>query len=138
MIYQYDLVIKNKSHINTLTRMEDTWVNAEEMNRLHASTFNKPTAEDLAFVKKHTFVKISNGYERFYVQITKVSSRYLFGMVSNELVNLREYNYGDIVKFKRNHVLVVRKPKEQLRNTKMMQQLFFRFGKSQSARAVIF
>lgn len=74
----------------------DTWINAQEAI---SDTFTAPSDEQLNNLREDSIVKISNGRERFFVKITRITKTYIIGIVSNELVCGSEYNVGDYVSF---------------------------------------
>lgn len=52
-------------------------------------------------------VKISNGFERFWVDVTSIDGDFLKGIVANELIFPKNYGYdfGSEISFKRQNIL---------------------------------
>lgn len=81
----------------------DDWVDAKEMNYKYPNTFDYPTQVELDNINIGDFVKISNGFERFWVQIKEKNKIYLIGRVDNELIT-DEYKFNDIVMFESKNI----------------------------------
>jgi len=84
--------------------MENTFIDAQEMGRLHPDTFETPDPELLDLLVKGALVKVSNGEERFWAQITEVKGKKLKATVDNYLLGDYGYNYGDIIEFEKRHI----------------------------------
>ena len=89
----------------TYTIYNDSWNDAQALT---SDTFRAPAPEMLANLKEGDIVKISNGRERFFVEISKLNAAThdvtIIGIVSNELVCGSEYNVGDYVHFEPKHI----------------------------------
>jgi uncharacterized protein YegJ (DUF2314 family) len=44
-------------------------------------------------------VKVSNRKERFWVRVVNIENGIVYGIVDNQLVDGREYNFGDEIEF---------------------------------------
>lgn len=85
----------------------DSWIDVQSLAlQSHDPAFNAPSREELARVEVSDIVKICNGRERFFVEVTKIlkTKDKIYGVVSNELVCGSEYNAGDTVTFERRHI----------------------------------
>lgn len=93
----------------------DDWVNVNEMNSKYPNTFDIPTQNELEYITIGDSVKISNGLERFWVEIKEVNDLYLIGRVDNELIT-NEYNLNNYVMFERKNIYDIHtiKDKEEL------------------------
>lgn len=93
----------------------DDWVNANEMNSKYPNTFDSPTQNELENITIGDTVKISNGFERFWVEIKEITDLYLIGRVDNELIT-NEYNLNDYVMFEKKNIYDIHtiKDKEEL------------------------
>lgn len=57
-------------------------------------------------LKINDLVKVSNGKERFWVKIKKITDKYISGEVVNHLVDVdKKYDYGDVIKFEKNKII---------------------------------
>lgn len=79
-------------------------IDAQEMHRNHPETFEVPSKSELETIQEGTYVKICDGDERFWVQVTKIDGSTIQGTVSNDLVFEKPYNYGDLVEFHQKNV----------------------------------
>jgi hypothetical protein len=82
------------------------FVDAQEMHRLHPTTFEAPYAEELAAIEPGDFVKICTGGERFWVKVDEHTPPHLVGRVDNELIGTDEHGLAcnDVVRFEERHV----------------------------------
>lgn len=108
----------------TTAIFNDTWLDAEEMNRRFPDSFAKPSTDELSQITKQCHVKICNGYERFFVKITKITTKYLYGEVANTLIGGKPYNIGDTVKFKRQHVLLVKTDEQERQHQRNLVRVY--------------
>jgi hypothetical protein len=94
---------------------KDDWVDAQQMHLQYPDTFAVPSEEELAAVKAGYSVKISNGKERFWVEITRRSRNgRLYGKVANNLVFDHGYDLGDLVVFKQCNIYDISTPEERM------------------------
>lgn len=50
-------------------------------------------------------VAVNNGFEKIWVQIADVKTRdYYDGVVSSRLHEIRQYTFGDLIRFHRRHI----------------------------------
>lgn len=93
----------------------DDWVDANEMNSKYPNTFDFPTQDELENITIGDTVKISNGLERFWVELKEVKKLYLIGRIDNELIT-NEYNFNDYVMFEKKNIYDIHtiKDKEDL------------------------
>jgi len=63
----------------------------------HATQLPMATVDD--------YVKVSNGKERFWIQVCDIQGEWIFGGVSNQLVGSAAYNVGDVVCVGPQHIL---------------------------------
>ena len=62
-------------------------LNARELEKQHPETFSCPNDRDCQWIKKGTMVKVCNGRERFWVEVTAIrKGGILQGRCSNNLV----------------------------------------------------
>ena len=85
----------------------DDWVDAKEMNFKYPHTFDYPTQNELDNIKIGDSIKISNGLERFWVEIKEKNKFYLIGRVDNELIT-NEYKLNDMVMFENKNIYEIR------------------------------
>ncbi len=83
-----------------------TFVDAQEMGKLHPDSFYAPSKDDLAKIKAGDFVKVSIAGERFWVKVTKVELPHIIGEVDNQLLNSYQHGYslGSKIVFKPENV----------------------------------
>ncbi|WP_435008061.1 hypothetical protein P12x_005330 [Tundrisphaera lichenicola] len=86
--------------------MKNQFVDAQEMNRKHPTTFEVPSDAELAAIKAGDSVKVCTCDERFWVTVTEVSEHRIAGTVDNDLIFTDEHglDYGDVVRFTRENV----------------------------------
>lgn len=114
----------------------DTWTDAEK------GGLPPPTAEELDGLRPGDTVKISNGFERFFVLVREVGGNTVTGVIQNHLVGTYEYNYRDSVQFEKCHIYSIQKRKKPdeatraaMRNTRRMMRLLGVQPGEQSAEA---
>tara|TARA_Y200000002_G_C22584187_1_gene622216 strand:- start:766 stop:1104 length:339 start_codon:yes stop_codon:yes gene_type:complete len=95
----------------------DDWVDAKEMNYKYPNTFDYPTQSELDNIKIRDSVKISNGFERFWVEVKEKNKIYFIGRVDNELLT-NEYKLDDFVMFESKNIYEIR--------TKEDKELYFK------------
>jgi len=79
-------------------------IDAQEMAQNHPDTFEAPTTEELNQIKEGSSVKISNGEERFWTLVTKVSGDKVTAAVDNQLLGEYGYDLGDEIEFEKRHI----------------------------------
>ena len=84
--------------------MENVFVDAQEMAQLHPETFEAPSTEELNQIKEGAIVKICNGEERFWANVTKVDEEKVSASVDNDLLGDYGYNLGDVIEFEKRHI----------------------------------
>ena len=77
----------------------DNWINVNSLN-----IDNIPSDKELNELSVGYSVKISNGKERFWVEVQKVTDYYILGRVDNNLVSNQKYNYNDLILFERSNI----------------------------------
>lgn len=85
----------------------DDWVDAKEMNYKYPDTFDYPTQIELDNIAIGDSLKISNGLERFWVEVKEKNKIYLIGRVDNELIT-DEYKLNDLVMFENKNIYDIR------------------------------
>jgi hypothetical protein len=89
------------------------FVDAQERAKQFPSTFEAPTAADLAQVEPGASVKVcANDTERFWVSVTSVEGEAVTGAVDNDLVCTDEHGlrYGDTITFEKRHIFSTHVP----------------------------
>ena len=97
-------------------------VNAQELHLQHPESFEIPCPDELKALAPYDFVKICNGKERFWVKITDVDvlGNNLTGIIDNKLIDeYIEYNYGDMVSFRKCHVYTIKEDIRKLIKAKI-------------------
>tara|TARA_B100001175_G_C18979896_1_gene389288 strand:- start:29 stop:361 length:333 start_codon:yes stop_codon:yes gene_type:complete len=82
----------------------DNWVNVKIINKHNPDTFEIPTNDELDEIKVDYSVKISNGFERFWVSVIEVKELYFIGKIDNILINNENYDYENYVMFERDNI----------------------------------
>ena len=75
--------------------------------------FNEPTKTNVSKIEMGDSVKSDNNFERFWVKVIKFKDNAIFGMVDNNLVIKKDYDYKDIVVFGKQHVFDILKVKDK-------------------------
>jgi hypothetical protein len=88
--------MNNKTYNNGYT---DEWVKYDNYD----SNFIKPNKTTLEELEEGNSVKIDNSLQKFWATITKISKKYIIGIVDNEVIG-REYKRGDLVIFSKKHI----------------------------------
>lgn len=84
-----------------------TFVDAQEMSKLHPDTFEAPSIEELETIKPNSIVKVcANNKERFWVIVQSVDGQKISGEVNNVLMRTATHGLmcGDIIQFDARHV----------------------------------
>lgn len=100
----------------------DHWTDAIEKSREEGSGVVPPSQEELDSLAPGDTVKISNGFERFFVLVREIQGQgdaeTVKGTITNHLVGVYGYDYRDTVVFQKRHVFSIRKrapPSEEAR-----------------------
>lgn len=86
---------------------QPTFVDAQEMHRLHPLTFEAPLQDDLDKLKAGEFVKVCcANTERFWCIIQTIEGNEITATVDNNLFHSAEHgiHFGDTVKFEKRHI----------------------------------
>jgi hypothetical protein len=87
------------------------FVNAQEMHEENPDTFEVPSEEELAALHAGNTIKVSNGRERFWIEIVEKRTRgYFIGIVMNKLLFYTNYTLGDLVQFHKRHIYSIASP----------------------------
>lgn len=78
---------------------EDSWVNVVERRDDYEFLFTIPTEDDLKLLIPNDMVKISNGFERFFVRIIEIREDCFIGIIDNHLRGNYDYDFGNKVRF---------------------------------------
>ena len=81
-----------------------SFIDAQEMHRKHSHCFQVPNDHHLNKLKVGDYVKICEGNERFWVELTEVEGQKLSGRVDNDLFFTHDFECDDIVHFETRHV----------------------------------
>lgn len=96
-----------------MTRMDNTFTDAQEMRRLHPHTFEAPTAEEVSVLTVPANVKVCVGNERFWVKVASIDKsnddpfRWTFkALVRSHLILTDEHGvkFEDEVEFEGRHI----------------------------------
>lgn len=115
----------------------DTWVDVVEGREKYKDSFDIPTEEDLSQLGANDRVKISNGFERFFVRVGTVDGDTVVGTVMNHLVGKSDYNYQDEVSFEKRHIFMIQKPPTPDPGAARRRKLLRMLGEDADALAVI-
>lgn len=75
------------------------------MHQENPDTFDVPSANHLKLIQPGKYVKVSNGKERFWIEVIEKKTRgYYTGIIMNKLLFYTSYTLGDLVQFHRRHV----------------------------------
>lgn len=89
------------------------WEDAQALALEHSDTFHAPTAEELDSVATGWIVKISDGKERFWVEVESRQGSELVGYVNNELLGNQAYSaIGSSVRFELRHIYEIDTPQD--------------------------
>lgn len=109
----------------------DHWTDAIEKSKEEGSGVVPPSQEELDGLAPGDMVKISNGFERFFVLVREINGIAVKGTITNHLVGVYGYDYHDTVVFQKRHIFSIRKrapPSEEARtaakNRRRMLRLF--------------
>ena len=91
----------------------DKWVDVIENRDEYDFIFNLPTEGDLELLKPNDMVKISNGFERFFVRIIEILDDGIIGVINNHLRGRYDYGFDDRVKFENRHIFTIIKAEDQ-------------------------
>jgi hypothetical protein len=82
-------------------------VDGVKMNNDHPSSFYIPSKDDKDLLNIGRLVKVSNGKERFWVEIESfISDDLMVGKIKNILL-FGNYNYNNRIYFEKNHVIEI-------------------------------
>ena len=74
-------------------------VNAKEIHVQHPNTFHYPSEQQLENIFVGSWVKISNGIERFWVIVVEIINDKFIGKIDNVLIFDEGYNFDDLIEF---------------------------------------
>ncbi|QIG60141.1 hypothetical protein [Dishui Lake large algae virus 1] len=89
----------------------DDWIDVSEKRAEHIDTGDIPSKDELDQLSPKDTVKISNGFEKFFVTVREVSDDIVIGTIDNHLVGKYDYDYGDMVRFEKKNVFLIKKSK---------------------------
>ena len=81
---------------------------AQQMHREIGEKFEVPNDEELAAIAPGDCVKVSNGYDRFWVLVSKKTDDVISGTVNNKLVG-PVGKFGDLIHLESRHVYDISK-----------------------------
>ena len=87
----------------------DDWVDVTQRMEQYSGVFDIPTKENLDALVAGDSVKISNGFERFFVRVASVEGDTIHGRVENHLVGKYDYDYNDTVRFEKKNIFLIKK-----------------------------
>ena len=87
----------------------DDWVDVIEKKEEYKDCFEIPTETDLKHLAIHDMVKISNGFERFFVRVKEMIDTTVIGVVDNHLVGKYDYDFNDTVRFEHRNIFMIKK-----------------------------
>ena len=87
----------------------DDWVDVTQRMEQYSGVFDIPTKQNLDGLVAGDSVKISNGFERFFVRVTSIEGDTIHGRVENHLVGKYDYDYNDIVRFEKRNVFAIKR-----------------------------
>ncbi len=96
----------------------DNWVDVSHNMAQYKDVFDIPTEQDLDNLTKNDIVKISNGFERFFVRVKDVCDNTVFGIVENHLVGKYDYDFSDTVRFEKKNIFMIKKSSVNSNTTK--------------------
>ena len=96
--------IPNSDPIHDVYFMND-FINAQKMNETYPDRFWSPSQYMLDNIRITDLVKISNGKERFWVEIIKILKNGFYECkVRNKLLDKELYDFGTIIKIHQNNI----------------------------------
>ena len=111
-----------------MINMQIQLINAYEMSVQNPEKFEFPSNDELAKIKIGDGVKICNGKERFWTQVTNIQinnqnilDSTIIAIVDNNLIDSSEYDYGTVLSF----------------NFKNIYDIYFKDNKTEFLRAVL-
>jgi len=81
------------------------FIDAQQMNQEYPDTFDVPNDDMIRNLDMGDMVKVSNGRERFWIEIAEKKTRgYFDGVVMNRLIFNKYYTLGSLVRFHTRHI----------------------------------
>jgi hypothetical protein len=99
----------------------DDWVDVIHKKDEYIDCFDIPTETALENLSTNDMVKISNGFERFFVRVKYINGSTVVGIVDNHLVGKYDYDFNDTVRFEKKNIFVIKKddtPTNDIKKTK--------------------
>ena len=96
----------------------DDWVDVIYNKEEYSDCFDIPTETDLENLSTNDMVKISNGFERFFVRVKYINGDTIIGIVDNHLVGKYDYDFNDTVRFEKKNIFVIKKDDTDKTNIK--------------------
>jgi hypothetical protein len=92
--------------------METAFIDGQEMNQLHPTTFEVPSKEELNAITEGSTVKvgvISDMTERFWATVVSIEGDTIKATVDNDLVftEFHGLSFGDEMTFEKKNVLAI-------------------------------
>jgi hypothetical protein len=82
-------------------------INASFFNKKYPLSFSIPSKKQLSKLKRGSIVKVSNGKERFWVEITRIFKNEIFGKLRNDLIHGSKF--GARIKLRKSNILQIKK-----------------------------
>ena len=106
----------------------DDWVDAKKLSKQYPEKFDIPEDNEIIKIVIGDFVKICNGKERFWVEVTEIKDDYLLGRIDNEIFTGLDYKKNSIIMFERKniydiHDVDLKNNAKEFINNKLLQHL---------------
>ena len=95
--------------MNGILTHTDDWVDVTERLEDYRDVFDIPNEDALKNLGVKDIVKISNGFERFFVIVTGIDGDTVYGKIENHLVGKYDYDYKDVVHFEKKNIFIIKK-----------------------------
>lgn len=79
------------------------FIDAQELSK-HSTTFYAPNKSELDSIEEGSIVKVCNGFERFWTKVLVIKNDNIIAVIDNILVDAKEYDFGDTIKFEKRHI----------------------------------
>jgi hypothetical protein len=95
--------------MNKMLTHTDDWVDVTQRLDHYRDVFDIPNEDALKNLEVKDRVKISNGFERFFVFVTGIDGNIVYGKIENHLIGKYDYDYKDVVHFEKKNIFMIKK-----------------------------
>lgn len=104
-----DAIETKGSEMDMVLAHADAWIDVQGNLDEYKDFYDVPTKDAMDALAEKDTVKISNGFEKFFVRVSHVDGDIVYGVVENHLVGKYDYDFNDMVRFEKRNIFTIKK-----------------------------